>query len=264
MAGPSPPRRPDDGLTELSRRSGELEHITSAEQIVTLLNRVKQNNSQVTVTLPGSKEYYNSAILAIHPNDNSLVLDELTPANGNAQLLQAEKVCIHARLKGVDLSFATKPGTLGREGGIAFYRLPLPERMIYRQRRAAYRVTVGRGTAIPVALAKDGQGTPLQGQLLDISLSGLAIHCLMTFGPSARLALDLAEGAVLPYCSVTFPDDVRVSSELKVSYINRDLDRQTLRIGGSFVGLDRAQRRIIEQFVTNEDRRQKKDGDGHA
>jgi c-di-GMP-binding flagellar brake protein YcgR len=265
MAGATPPRISDELLKAYSRRSAELEdtasaeYAASAEQVVTLLKRVKEHNFLVTVMLPGSAQCFSSAILAIHPTENYLVLDELIPADGNARLRDAETVYVHARLNGVDLSFATKPGTSGREAGVAFYRLPLPERMIYWQRRAAYRVVVGGELAIPATLTKV-QGMRLDGELVDLSLSGTAIHFVLALGRSLQLAL--AASDVPHYCSISFPDGLSVTSELKVHHVTYDQAIQTLRVGGSFVGLDPAQSKIIAQFVISEDRRQTRDRSG--
>ena len=260
MAKPMTARSSVDDLTEFSRRAAGLEHITAPEQIVALLKRVKEYNPLVTVTLPGSTQHFSSAILDIHPSESCLVLDELTSSDGHSLLLQADKVYIHAKLKGVELSFATRPGTLGHQAGIAYYRLPLPEKLIYRQRRSAYRVPLGGSVTVTVTLAKGDQGM-LEGQLLDISLGGIGVQFLLAFGAHTRLALGLTAGDVIPYCAIAFPDDVRVSSRLEIRNIRHDLDRQVIRVGGRLLDLDREQRRIIESFVTMMDREQRKGSD---
>jgi c-di-GMP-binding flagellar brake protein YcgR len=246
-----------DELLEFSRRASELEHLTAPEQIASLLKRVKDDHSLLTVTIPGSKEHYSSAILAVRHKEGYLILDELTPRAGHSELLQAQKVYVHAKVNGIDLNFASTVISVGQEAGLAFYHIAFPTKAIYRQRRSSYRIFIGRGQSIPVTLAI-GTARVIEGQLSDISVGGIAVYFAISIGSNMQLATGLAPGDVVPICTLYFDSNSKVSSQFEIRYVRNDRDRRLVRVGGRFLKLDRAQEKIIQNFVAVQERQRLK------
>lgn len=248
-----------DDLLEFSRRASDLEHLTAPEQIVSLLKRVKDDHSLLTVTIPGSKERYSSAILAVRHKDGYIVLDELTPRTGHSQLLQAQKVYIHAKVNGIDLNFASTVTSVGQDAGIAFYHVALPAKAIYRQRRSSYRIFIERGQSIPVTLVINNSRV-IEGQLSDISVGGMAVHFAVAIGSDLQLATNLLPGDIVSACTIYFDSRSKVSSQFEVRYVRNDRDRRLVRVGGRFLKLDRLQEKTIQNFVAAQERQRLKNG----
>ncbi len=222
--------------------SPEIERISLAPQIMSLLRRLQESRSLLSVTVAGSDELYNSAVVEVDTDHGYVLLDELTPVEGHLRLLQSRALHAHARLRGVDISFAGALEETGEKDGIAFYRLPIPALINYRQRRASFRARVGLGTPISVELGSP-QTPELDGMLYDISLGG--IGAMMHAGKKT----DLHQGSVFDKCEIRLPKGHEITCRLEICYVNSDERRHALRIGGRYIDLGRAQEKIIAQFV---------------
>ena len=128
---------------------------------------------------------------------------------------------------------------------MAFYRIALPARVQYHQRRAFYRVRIGMGLAIPVLIG--GGDLPLwQGRLHDLSVGGIG----------ARLERDarFSVGDTLSSCVIQFPRGTAVSSGLEIRFSKLDENYKQLHIGGRFIDLNSQQRKLIERSVAELER----------
>ncbi len=222
--------------------SPEIERISFAPQIASLLRRLQETRSLLSVTVAGSDELYNSAIVEVDAEFGYVLLDELTPVEGHMRLLQSRALHAHARLRGVDISFAGALQEAGEKDGIAFYRLPMPTLVNYRQRRANFRARVGMAIPVPIGLG-NRHIAELDGTLYDISIGG--VGALVRAGSIA----ELRQGSVFERCNIRLPKGREITCGLEIRYVSHDERRHALRIGGRYVDLGRAQEKIIEHFV---------------
>lgn len=223
----------------------EGEHVTDPMQIAALLKKVKDSRTLIQVTLPGRATEYNSALLDIQPEQGYLLLDELTPAEGH-QLLTAQcELTATIRLRGVDMRFTGTVQEIGGQAGIAYYRVEFPQRLYYRQRRAAYRVRLGMGLLIPFNIARE-DGKPYQGRLDDISLGGL--------GAELKQQTPFDPGDLLPGCAIQLPNGDKIDCEIEVRYISKDQQHKKFHLGARFVNLDRTHQHILQRFVAEAER----------
>jgi flagellar brake protein len=226
---------------------GETEKITHPGQIASLLKRVHDERALLTVTLPGSDNQYRSAVVEVDLVKGYLLLDELHPAEGHARLIEAKKLYAHTRLKGVDIGFAGVLAESASERGMALYKVPLPALIHYRQRRGSYRVHVGAGLAIPVSL-NDKDLLHLEGQLCDISAGGIGVRL------KSEQPLSVDNGIVFSECDIRLPGNERIHSGLELRFVSPMDQRNFVRLGGRFVGLERSDKKLVEQFVVSLER----------
>jgi len=227
----------------------QVEKITDQARIVTILKHLQQDRTLLTVALPGGQQAYTSALLRINAEQHYLLLDELNPCTGHAQLLITQHASIHARLKGVDVNFTSALQETGGEAGIAFYRMALPKALNYHQRRAYYRVQVGAGQVVPVLVTRR-QGESLKGHLWDISAGGAGLR--LNYGEA--LPRPLEQGEIFPACQIRLSTEQEVSSELQICFWQQDDQTKALRIGGRFLALNKPHEKTVERFVAAVDR----------
>lgn len=240
MPDDSPKQAPADGYV------GQIERLTNAGHIASLLKRVHDAHAMLSVTIPGSDELYNSAVLQVDPAESFVLLDELRPLDGHELLAPGTKLHAHTRVRGIDVSFAGTVVEIGQDDDGAFYRLALPAVVNYRQRRASFRAHVHAGLAVPIILNLPDQQR-LEGSLWDISAGGIG----------ARLrppVIHFEEGLLLPNCEIVLPPGEHVRFGLEVRFAAPDDKSQQLRLGGRFVDIDRSQQRLVEHFVTSLER----------
>lgn len=223
----------------------EGEHVTDPVQIAALLKKVKDSRTLLQITLPGHAAEYNSALLDVHVEQGYLLLDELTPAAGHHLLAVQSKLTAVIRLRGVDMRFTGTVQEIGGQAGIAFYRIEFPQRLYYRQRRAAYRVRLGLGKLIAFNIAvADGQ--PYQGRLEDISQGGI--------GAELKQQTPFHRGDLLPGCAIQLPSGDKIDFEIEVRYISKDEQHKKFHLGARFVNLDPSRKHILQRFVAEAER----------
>ncbi len=223
------------------------EWITQPERIAGQLDRLQRAHTLLTVTVGGSSDPYNSILLDIDRSGPHLLMDQLHPPAGHEQLLVQRRFRVHARHEGIELSFEGRLTEVITSNGQAIYRVRLPEKLYYRQRRAHYRAQVGRGNTIPVYLLDESE-SQYSGWLANISVGGIGAHL------DAKTLEELDQGVLIPTCRFETPDRIEIASGLEIRFVQSEAQGKWLRIGGRFTRLDRQQERAIQRFVAQLDR----------
>jgi len=151
------------------------ESITSLHHIEALIQRTISERLFVTVRLPGLDTDYNSTVLELDRDRGEFLLDELYPEDGHWRLQQLRELRLYAQMDSAELVFTSTVRDLGEEGGLVYYRVRLPERVSYYQRRQYHRVDADRVVDVEVRL-DDGSTDrePLAGRLHDLSEGGIS------------------------------------------------------------------------------------------
>lgn len=222
------------------------EKVRDQQRIHLLLRRVIDEHVLLTVTLPGTHGHFSSAIIDIAPEQDYLLLDELTPAGGHEQLVKKRQMHVQARLKGVNLQFEGHLSRLIKEDGAFAYRIAFPREVTYHQKRAHFRVKIGMADEALVRF-QPGENQPIEGELIDISEGGI---CALLEKP----AIELRTGASFP-CSIHL-DDEAIQCEIEARTLREEGDRgQHQRAGFRFKNLTPQQRHHIARIVARMQRK---------
>lgn len=210
-------------------------------RIVNLIRQLIDSRALVIIGLPGQDLTFNSAIIAIDTDRDTLTLDELTPREGHERLKLTGHCSVYGKVKGVGVYFEVDIDEFGDENGAAFYRAKLPSLAFYGQKRSHYRVHVGLGVNAPLQLG-DPSAQPLaEGQLRDLSVGGL--------GAIFPLTAPLEVGDRFPHCIVDLPGIGSIECTLDVRFARRDEEQRVLLVGAEFVDLGPQQQRAIQRCV---------------
>ena len=225
----------------------KVEKVTDPARIAGLLLRLKENRSLLRITLPGSTESFNSAILDVTPEQHYLIIDELNPVNGHQLLLEAGRLNASAQLRGVDMRFDSALESAGESKGVAFYRIALPLTLDYLQQRAHYRAKVSMAKAIEISIVRTN-GETYSGYLNDISIGGIGIRF-----NDAQLP-KMARGERIPQCHINLPTGVDIHCRIEIRFTSVSVDSSHRMIGGRFIHLNASQEAAIAQYVAALDR----------
>lgn len=223
-----------------------MEHVGFRPQILGLLKRLHQGRCLLAVTLDNSNPIYTSALLEIDAEQDIIVLDELRPDSGHADLLARRRCRIRGELKGVTVSFTAELIDSGYRDGIAYYRLTCPTSLHYGQRRAHYRPRVGQSNKTTVELQLP-TGQVLAGTLQDLSLGGLRIkldHDLTGLTLNTRLP-----------CRLTLPGATVFECTIEIRSLS---GAPAPQLGGRFEPFLPGQRQLLQKFLRELEREELK------
>ncbi len=217
------------------------EEVTSTTRITAILRPLQQQHSIVSIAVPSAKRLYNSTLLEVNPEQGYLLLDELHPREGHTRLSTAAgKIGLSAHHAGIEIKMILEISEIGADNGVAFYKVPFPKTIRYRQRRHIFRVPVSALQSIRVELV-DEKGNAFHGELQDISAAGMCVR----FPP--KMAIE-EKAQALTY-TITLPDKKHVQGRFILRRITLHEPSRNIQVGGSFEQLDKVQARTIERFV---------------
>lgn len=149
--------------------------LTSPEEIYRAIQRLIRYSQSVSVVFEDSKERFASAITKVDLKSKAFAFDKLVPDSGNEFIRQGKKLKIIADFRGILVEFAIT-GKLKYRSNSEEYIATFPEKMLYLQRRNAYRAMVPRTYTVYVILRSSESEEEIKGRLQDISGSGFKAY----------------------------------------------------------------------------------------
>lgn len=226
------------------------ETITSAVHITSLLKPLENKIDLLTLTLPNTDTSYKSTLLSVDKNKKLLVLDRLTPKGGHEQLIKSRQLTIQVSHKGADIVFTTTMNETEPEKIMPRYELNFPDSIQYLHRRNSYRVTVRNNTEMVVEIQTNNES--FQGELHDISTEGMCIR----FPNEIDIPRNTDPTEVK--CVINFADNQELKCTFNICHTYLHEHSKDFRIGGNFQYLDKIQKRAIERFVAELQRKAQK------
>jgi flagellar brake protein len=221
-------------------------YYTSPGDIFGVLRALQNDRSPLTVQFSSGGTFYNSLVLDVNIKERYLLLDELTPRDGHALMEAGKLFSLRASINGIrvharDMRSAR---TLSDATGI-LYRVPFPERMLYLQRRDAFRARVP-GSLMVNASAHSGKrpDTILQGKVIDMSATGVRVAFAGETSPPLEIGEILKARIEIP------SQDQSIDCQLEVRNQDFNRDRDQTICGLRFHELGRIAQVTVNRFVT--------------
>lgn len=220
--------------------------IRSRMEIVGLLRAVSSHREIVTVQFGGGQDFVVSAVLAVNPDFEELVLDYGADEAAMQRLLRAPRLRVSTQLDHVRVSFGAEAAeAVSFEGGKAF-RVRLPDSLLRFQRRDAYRLKIPLGRPLLCHVTPPGGGAVLAVKVRDISVAGVG---LIDYPASLVLGI----GTVLEGCRVNLPDLGPLTADLEVMHTTPG---EVRRAGCRFRNLPLPMANLIQRYITRVEREQ--------
>ncbi len=231
--------------------------ITDADQIILLLKEIENSSPMCSVIFDGINQEFNTSILDIQETQQQIILDELIPKIGNQFLLKKNKLKLSTHHHGIRLAFMLtdiKPYT---SKGIAYYKVAIPDRIYYPQRRSSARIPLTSSNILFTGISQKSQLT-LKGYLFDISRSGIGVLI-----PNNKIRI--TRGEIIRNCKISL-DDNTVTFNMMVRFVKTgQMRRDPIQIGGCFHDIDIKAQKKLSLFVSSiereEIRRRKEESD---
>lgn len=203
-----------------------------------MLERLARQHNMLTVVVPGQSQRYTSSIVAIE--DAHVLLDQLMPADGHKLLLEAGTLQVTGKLDGIDFRFIATLEDVEAANNMVTYRVNLPARLEYRQRRMDYRAHIPIAQKLSV-LIDDGNAGAIEGELYDLSLGGVGM--ILPGETSALMPHEWYE------CAIELPDESWLFCQIKFCHARMIPAHDRHLIGARFAELSPVQAQQVGRCI---------------
>ncbi len=217
----------------------------SAGDIYGVLRAMQTERSTVNVQFDNRAQLYNTMILDANLKDRYFLLDEITPRYGHSKIEEGIQFSIRASINGIKVHAKNlkKARTLNNESGI-YYMIPFPIKMMYLQRRDAFRAYVpGSMMAVAQYSNPDREGD-LHGKVINMSATGIRVAFPGEITPELQ-------------ANERFNALIRIQAQeqnldcvLEIVYYEYDKIKKQTICGCHYVDLKRTAQMTINRFVT--------------
>jgi len=233
-------------------QSQETEQIVSYKPyMASLLHRLQNARALVSIQIGNKKEDYNSLVIGVDAGEECFYLDEISPEQVHRAIHKGAQFKLIGRIQGVYIEFVTRLLKIEDSNSIAMYRLALPEKLIYRQRRRHYRAHVNTEQDIAISFTTNFQ-QKIHGEIVDISASGICTR--MDYSDSRQLEAKQA----IHDATIRLPGRNYLHFDLEVCNIRYFPDKGYSLIGSKFVDIPPKQQMHVDRIVAMLDRNQRR------
>lgn len=224
--------------------------ISDKKLIMKTFIQLCDDHSPLTIEFCDNKhsvQTYSTSVIAIHPVEKRVVLDELMPREGN--LLAGKKAeCVIKVMNAA--KFYQFKGVLSPISGEQppCYIMDLPAVLEESQKRQAYRVSISRIQNTSVMLNTSNR-EPLSGRIIDISATGARVELLTVVSPTFK------SGDAVEKCILTLPDKVRIACKAEIRHWEIDRSRRSTVVGLKFLTISANEQRMVTRFVNEMQRK---------
>ena len=217
--------------------------LTTPLEISGTLRQLQDSHDPLIITFHERTQRFQSYLVGIDRENGSMSLDEMIPRDGERFLLAGEPFKVEGFHDGVRIAWESNGAlTIDESGGSRCYHGPLPDEVVYHQRRNAFRAALKLAQLVDVDLDGEKLKTPIKGKLLDISATG----CKLRFDGDITASLQLGQvydrfAAALPFGKMTAPVELR--------YLHFEEKISTTFAGVRFHNMSGLVQRQVERFV---------------
>jgi len=185
---------------------------------------------------------YQSLIINVDVEDNSLLIDELYPLDGDMQNLLGEVIEISPCGKGMPMKFTSTISRIEMYDDSPAYRIELPRTITANQRRKFFRVPVT--SAIGIYMRVPINNMAVMAEVKNISASGVGL-CIDKNVTEYLRANHLLRGVKL-----LLPDNEVVNCDLEVrSYEYRKKPHRNTIVGARFIDMNPKAQNQMERLM---------------
>jgi len=239
-------------ITEAELESWHDYEVESRREIVALLRQISEKNQLIRLLVKGEADVCVTSLLAVDPDNGTIVLDRSVSQEQNARIVAASKVMCETSLDKIRILFRLQGLHETRfEGSIAL-AAEIPASLIRLQRREFYRMPtpvtnpVKATVPLPQALGGGSAVFPLS----DISCGGVALL-------DNKYQLGTTIGETIANCRIEIPDigpvttSLQIRNALEMTLLN---NKTTRRLGCQFVDISRGNMAAVQRYITKLER----------
>jgi len=212
--------------------------------IVQKLRQLAKHNCMISATFNGGAQTINTTIIDVIRDMDLIAIDYGPNESVNQQLLKADRIIFKGEWEGIDVQFTATSITKAKYQGDPVFAIPIPDSILWIQRRESYRVRVPLGAPAHIEFETE-EGAITKYPVMDISAGGLAIQ-------DTNYKLNLDPGVLLDNVRLFLPEhgSAEVTLEIRNRFaINRNDRSEGQRLGCAFSNLNMTAGASIQRYI---------------
>lgn len=238
-----PVQTPSQGRRD-SAQNQEQYLLHNHNQIVQKLRLLIKNHVFITATFNNGTQTMNTVLIDVIRDMDLLALDYGPSQSLNEQLLDANRIIFTASFDGIDIQFTATSITKAKYQGESVFAVPIPDEMLWVQRREYFRVKVPLGEPA-ICEIRQSDDSYREYKLFDISAGGLSII-------DEYFDLDVEPGIVMSHCRLELPGhgNGKVNLEVRNIIPMKAGERQAgRRVGCTFSNMGMSFAATIQRYI---------------
>ena len=217
--------------------------LTTPLEIASNLRMLQESHDPLIITFNDRTQRFQSYMVEVSREANPMALDEMVPRDGERFIEAGIPFRVEGFHEGVRIAWeCNNPLSIDTTGEHRCYRGPLPNEVIYHQRRNAFRAALKLAHLVDVNVAGEKLKSAIKGKLLDVSATG----CKLRFEGDISERIQLGQvyetfSAALPFGHMTTPVELR--------YLHFEERLNITFAGMRFHNISGAVQRQVERFV---------------
>lgn len=213
-------------------------------EIAQKLRLLIKNHVFVTATFNNGTQSMNTAIVDVIRDMDLVAIDYGPSESLNEQLLNANRIIFKASFDGINVQFTTNSITKAKYQGESVFAIPIPESMLWVQRREFFRVRIPLGSPA-ICEIRQTDDSYRDYKLFDISAGGLSLI-------DEYYDLEVEAGIIMSHCRLELPEhgNGRINLEVRNILPVKAGDRQAgRRIGCAFHNMGMSFAATIQRYI---------------
>lgn len=229
----------------MATHSNNERYYTSAGDIFSVLRTLQADRSSISIQFNGSSTMYGSLVLNVSLRTRTFQLDEFAPREAHVQAEAGTPFSLRASINGIRVHAKDMviKRTLQDADGL-YYELDFPERLLYLQRRDAFRAWVPGNLMVAASCTNEKHPKGMQGRVQNMSATGFRLVVEGKVSPLPGMLEEFALTMNLPLI------DHALSCPVEAVYGQHDQDRNHTVLGFRFGNMSRADQVAVNRFVT--------------
>jgi len=223
-------------------KPSEESYLTSPEEIYRAIQRLIRYAPKLTVRFDGVDDAFGTAITKVDLKSKAFAFDKLIPDSGNELLRSGKKMQLIADFRGIFVTMELNQQGLKYRQGNQEYIAKFPEKLLYLQRRNAYRAMVPRTYSVYCVFRSSEDERTFKGRLQDISGSGFKAYFKGMIGEHLKAIGNFDE-------STLHVGDESMDCGLDARHAIYNEEKDMTFCGFSFQPLSGMKQRWVEQLV---------------
>jgi len=182
--------------------------------IIHKLRQLAKGKNMITAHFGGGKHSMLTFVVDVMPDRDLLVLDYGSNETINEKLLNARRIVFKTRHQGITAQFTATEIQRAKLQGKTAFACPIPDSLLWVQRREFYRVHIPRQNSLSVEISTE-ENKVIQYTAIDISIGGISlldcdneiafecgqelINCKLNFFNGESGLVNLSVRNILPY-----------------------------------------------------------------